>query len=391
MKKQIILTIILICIKGYLNAQWQHVNIGRFEWTVIAIFTSGDTIYAAEENLHFSTDDGNNWISINNGLPDFGITSITKSGNYLLVGTHFNGIYMSDNNGSSWVPVNNGLTSLDIFDLAAKGNILFACTSSGVYISTNYGQQWVPVNNGLGNSNVYSVAFVGNRVLAASSYSYISDDYGQHWIPSNMPDTVYSYKYAVNGNHIYAITSHGIYLSSDAGMNWNNINNGMPLYHMPGVLSVATHDNAVFAGAIEDVYMSLDNGASWSPTGLGYSNVWALGATNLSLFAGVEPGGLYKLPFSPSIGVNEPSGHPIISIFPNPAYEMITISVPHRQCKHVTGLSICNIQGKMVLQQPIEDEVTNIDISMLSDGVYLCRVYASKNLFKCEKMVKVSR
>jgi len=67
-------------------------------------------------------------------------------------------------------------------------------------------------------------------------------------------------------------------------------------------------------------------------------------------------------------------------VYPNPACNLLTIEFP---VAHAT-LSITNLLGQEVLRQPINDKVSEIDISKLGKGVYFL-------LIKCEKGVIVRK
>ncbi len=84
----------------------------------------------------------------------------------------------------------------------------------------------------------------------------------------------------------------GIFISTDNGISWTAINNGLTS------LAVATilHSEAdLFAGTWQGVFISTDSGSTWNEinTGLGNKNVRALEIIDNNLFAGTEGGGIY--------------------------------------------------------------------------------------------------
>jgi len=71
-----------------------------------------------------------------------------------------------------------------------------------------------------------------------------------------------------------------------------------------------------------------------------------------------------------AIGVNEiQNKKDLIHIFPNPAIDNITIETHQK-----STMEILNIQGQTIIQQPIQQGKTNIDISGLAKGVYILRL-----------------
>jgi hypothetical protein len=70
-----------------------------------------------------------------------------------------------------------------------------------------------------------------------------------------------------------------------------------------------------------------------------------------------------------------------ISLYPNPATSVLHIDAPVK-----VNVSILNLQGQLMLHQ---DDAKILDISNLSNGVYMIQVYDTDNvLLKTERMVK---
>ena len=77
-----------------------------------------------------TTDGGDNWSAIDNGLPDIPATSIVVDpvdNTRLIVGTDL-GVFVSTNSGESWFADGSGLANTQIAELVIKDNELFAFT-----------------------------------------------------------------------------------------------------------------------------------------------------------------------------------------------------------------------------------------------------------------------
>ncbi len=88
------------------------------------------------------------------GGPEGGsVTCFAQNGSNIFAGTVYGGVFLSTNNGNSWTAVNNGLSGLglDIYSIAINGNNIFLGTRQGAYLSTNNGISWTAINNGLTN------------------------------------------------------------------------------------------------------------------------------------------------------------------------------------------------------------------------------------------------
>jgi len=101
--------------------------------------------------VYRSTNEGNNWTSINQGLANLSVSSlaINRLGHVFAATT--GGVFRSMNRGEAWVAVNNGLSDLSVRSIAVSvEDLLLASTlNHGVYNSANGGDTWVPANNGL--------------------------------------------------------------------------------------------------------------------------------------------------------------------------------------------------------------------------------------------------
>ncbi|MBU1717671.1 MAG: T9SS type A sorting domain-containing protein [Bacteroidetes bacterium] len=68
-----------------------------------------------------------------------------------------------------------------------------------------------------------------------------------------------------------------------------------------------------------------------------------------------------------------------IQIFPNPANGKVTVSGLPTGNSENTVLSVYNIQGKLMLQQTVQQPTTGIDISGLANGTYLLKLKNGNN------------
>src|SRR5690606_2686255 len=124
--------------------------------------------------LFRSTDGGNNWVSIMNGITGTNWLSIAidSVGNiYTGSASGGAGIYKSTNDGDNWFKADSGITTgLNILTLATKGNYIFAGTQTGgVFHSTNYGQYWTSMNEGFSTMNeVFSLEIADNYIYAGT-------------------------------------------------------------------------------------------------------------------------------------------------------------------------------------------------------------------------------
>ncbi|MBI4645418.1 MAG: T9SS type A sorting domain-containing protein [Bacteroidia bacterium] len=203
----------------------------------------------------------------------------------------------------------------------------------GLILSTNNGSNWTAVNNGL------------------TGY------------------TLQVWSLAISDTNIFAGTWDGIFLSTVNGVSWTTVNNGLPVSTFPR--SFAVYGTNIFAGTSDGsgVYLSTNNGGLWTAVNDGlplYTQVESLAINSTDIFAGTWGRGVWKRPLSELVSVNEISQNNVIRVLPNPVKDNIIIQTNIKnKCKE-SLISIYDIQGQLLLQQPLLQEKTELDISKLA-------------------------
>lgn len=173
------------------------------------------TIYvAAREGVFKSTDGGNTWGLLNNGLAQFGnqvlvnALALDPGNRTTLYAATDRGMFKTVN-GEPWQPINSGLGPVlgQVYpiptlalDPAAPQTLYATINNNGVFKTTDGGQSWRPFNNGLQ---------VPNATFFYSVTSLAID-----------PATA---------NTVYALTqNNGVFKTADGSANWMAVNNGLP-------------------------------------------------------------------------------------------------------------------------------------------------------------------
>ncbi len=206
--------------------------------------------YAGSEKSFFcSSDCGLHWQEMSQTICRKEIRSIAvhpQDEQDLFIGTYF-GVYHSTDGGIEWTKCVEGLGARQITSLLRsprRSELLFAGSHhSGVFKSVDDGESWTATTTALGISPYLLTEYrhpvdTGCYLAGTSDYGvYISKDYGVDWGQINMglPYEDGSYP-AVRGikwvpdfegiQYLFLVTSEGVYRSADYGR-WESKNNGI--------------------------------------------------------------------------------------------------------------------------------------------------------------------
>lgn len=326
-----------------------------------------------------------NWIrtNLNLGDPYSEVLSLAFQGISIFAGTFGDGIFQSTDGGQNWAAVNNGLSvNTDITALACVNTTLLAGTGIGLYRSTDGGASW---NSSSDLSIGVNALVVTDDTILAGTYGngiYMSSDLGQSWFEANSGFNSHPWEgncptvntFVVSGNDIFAGTSDsGIFRSSDNGVGWTPVNTGLPT---TTIMSLAAVGSRLFAGTMNGIFLSTDNGMSWADIsdGLTDSAVTAIGSDGLYLLAGTMAAGVWRRPLFdfPVSGVSSDITDDTnlnVCIFPNPASNVLHIST-----SEAIHAELFDLLGRERAISVPEVNGFNIDVSSLEAGNYLLQI-----------------
>jgi len=264
-------------------AQWQATT-GPAQPNVVSVCVSGTNMFAAAGTaVSYSSNNGDNWTLVSNGLAGT-IYTLANKGTDIFAGAAAGKVFQTSNNGTNWSNTSTGLPAYNITFLTVSGGDIYAGTF-GVYKSTNNGILWSKISN-TWNAFVTTVAVSGDTILAStpSAGIYMTVDGGTIWstintgLPTNVDAVI------IHGTTFIAGTHSGIYISTNGGTNWTATN------VTDTVASFAVIGDYIFAGSSSGggVYLSINGGTSWTAinAGLGNTTVYSLAIGNSYVFAG---------------------------------------------------------------------------------------------------------
>ena len=257
---------------------------------VFAFCAKDNSLYAGAGNgIYKSTDGGTTFQRTLNGFPpNINVTaySLTVSSGNLLAAVNISfspsqsleGIFYSPDNGSNWHQANLPLQPTFVSAVASDGTSRAyagvygqSFSVTGLYQSTDAGITWVSRTDVL-QVDIERLAVKGSNVLASTLFTgFFSTDFGETW-GSSTPGFCAPFgcgiaTYTLRDNSIFAGNSAGMFLSTDSGASWTDINQGFPTCPMP-VVEASSIDNVyLFAGTFgEGVWRKLLGTGTPTPT-----------------------------------------------------------------------------------------------------------------------------
>jgi photosystem II stability/assembly factor-like uncharacterized protein len=381
------------------------------------------TIFEAPQ-LHYSNDNGNSWADVTNEITSTWCLTLTSDGNNVYAGTQFAGMYQTSDEGDTWyasaIPdywvsvgtlsslsntimasgdggvlrsedgetwtVCNQFPSVGGYSFAQVGTDIFAANWMDLLASTDDGQNWSSSNNGLEGQSIADLIAIDNVLYALSTSGvYISDNFGNSWslISSNFPIDFFGSKIGHIGD-VFFVTganSNAIYKSTDGCVTWTSTN--LDTYGTPS--SFVVYEDMLFVSVISNitgsgVFMTPDLGDTWVDVSEGLDNnqVWDVIVHNNWAYACTKGSGVYKRPLSDFLAQNttEEKRRPI-SIYPNPAKDMITIDLSSQWIGSTAMLTNELGQHVMALGK-ITTTPFQFDCSSIAPGFYVLQIGTEK-------------
>ncbi len=236
----------------------------------------------------------------------YGLHSLVENKNGIIFAATYSEIYRSSNGGKNWE--NTGFSG-NVFDkelyTTSTGDIL-ACTGSGIiYRSTDNGTSWGQTVIGIPNNNlVENFSYSESGKMFVELYDttsgvkelHLSTDNGVTWKLSSsiLKFANISYLKTHKSGLCFASTNQGLYRSTDDGENWSLSTNGLPGGIPIGTIEYLANGN-IFAGTLgEGIFKSTDGGITWSQTAFNTFDIYSIVQNkNGQIFAGTGGNGVY--------------------------------------------------------------------------------------------------
>jgi photosystem II stability/assembly factor-like uncharacterized protein len=167
------------------------------------------------------------------------------------------------------------------FAVASNGNTYMGSNGSGIYKTVDGGDNWTKVNTGIPNLNVRAMALNSSDHIFAgikdsTGYRILrTTNNGVNWNYAALSNTDIRTIVINTSGHIFVGTdSTGIFRSTDNGVSFVQVNNGLTFRNIRSIAINSSGD--LFAAAYTGgVFKSTDNGGNWTQVITGLSNLYA--------------------------------------------------------------------------------------------------------------------
>ncbi len=147
------------------------------------------------------------------------------------------------------------------------------------------------------NTSIETIVVSGNNIFVGTQLAgiFLSTNNGTTWteINNGLPDNCSIYSIVVSNDTVFAGSSFGnVFLSTNGGTTWTKTNNGLP--EDSHIFCLAVNDGNLFAGTQDKgIFLSTNNGTTWTEANNGLPdncNVWSLVTTSDRIFCGTKNG-----------------------------------------------------------------------------------------------------
>ncbi|HUI29347.1 MAG TPA: T9SS type A sorting domain-containing protein [Candidatus Acidoferrales bacterium] len=201
---------------------------------------------------------------------------------------------------AQWVET-NGPYGASVCSFAADSTTIFAGTiEGGIYRSTDDGISWVSSNGAMVSTYALSLAAIGRNIFAGSGTGEgisVSTNDGITWrtVNNGLPPSPYGFQTGVIralivvGTHIFAGINDPnavVYCSTDSGTSWNFAGSGITSGSISAfAIGPEGNDSIIAAGTNDGVFLSTDYGSTWEGAGLKSEPIRSLAFYGRNLFA----------------------------------------------------------------------------------------------------------
>ncbi|MFA7327421.1 MAG: T9SS type A sorting domain-containing protein [Candidatus Kapaibacterium sp.] len=231
-----------------------------------------DLIFAVWNTLNVSSDGGESWGQLNDGIDRPGYKGLIISNGNLYFLTQNRLVYRFDYDRKYWNRISPMTDDVYQKTLIEERDTLFSTGSFTINYSNDKGESWDIYSESLYsyNSKTDKLYIRDSIIVAVNQWSrsfYISSDFGKTWRYENLGISDlegWINQILVMGNRILLTSSkYGNFYSKDAGMTWNEYDDEVLKKDVFITSYVRLSDSEIILYSYEGLYLTNDNGLTW--------------------------------------------------------------------------------------------------------------------------------
>ena len=357
------------------------------------IDNKGDLIVSSVNKLYKTSDLGLTWNLMNTPIDglDGGDLFCSKSGNYYLSYYFYfsewelSGLLISTDYGASWNSSDMKLSDYRALHIAEMDDGRLFAGANAFYYSDDNGKTWTITTYFAGR--IISISTYGEKnvfITLEDGYIYFSEDRGESFDRLNTGFTdisCISVKFNSKGDmYIPCAEKPCILYSTNLGKSFSSI----PVYPLTAIGNIFfDKEDNIYYTYDGKLYISKDNGVNWKRMDQGIlGKVYVsdiLFIDEKTAFLGTWYNGIYRTDNYTDIKEKGESSNTDMGIYPNPATDYITLTIPPLEKRGLGGvlkeIKIFDIFGEPALiVGAIHELPLRIDISSLPAGVYFVKI-----------------
>ena len=391
MKIKVYLIFVVTFYCSVLFSQWEYV--GFEDFLMKEIGTQNDSLYVGSSKIIFrSLDYGQTWDS----LFTFGssyIDCIYLNDDYLFVGLSrglfeldtLPSIYRSHDKGMTWDLIYE--TTYGVYEILSFNKEIYAISNTSLIVSQDNGNTWevdyLPGNQIQSLVSNDTTLFVGTRDGALLRKTINNLEW--EVIGEELPDyTIYEIE-AIEDTVV--INSDSIYISTDNGLSWENINHGLTdetnhIYILNGNIFIDTFSNEVYFSKLSSInWKNVSEGLNVT----GFANITDINTTENYVFLTSVYDGVWKRPISEitsdiehSQNVNMIKKLFLKQNYPNPFNPVTTFEYTILNSGYTT-IEVYNLLGERIKYsdkgfQKAGNYIDKLNFEEFTSGIYLLKV-----------------
>ena len=334
------------------NGQWLSNEPGMICSFIKSIATTNQEVISNDNENVYKLNSTGNWIDISPTVPYdiFGSLASNQDTLYLSIEHNIPSfpfddpfIVFSFDNGNSWNNLINPVPFVgdDPYRLYMKDGRLHAYDNQKMFYTDNLGLSWTDISLPGQYCNMFNDFIINNSIpfsAACGDKELLKFDNSQNWVLSNngLPTGSQVSAFASCDTALFAYLSvFGMYVSFDNGNQWNYAGNGLVANN--SIRDFVSSGSKLFVTSDNGVFATSDYGLNWVGINNGLKNLDAssIEIFNDTLYVGSYGNGIWKRSIDDiqlNVEAYQESDHSL-KIYPNPASDYIHVATNSNEAK----------------------------------------------------------